>query len=147
MSFTTSSRIFVAGHRGLVGSAITRHLQSLGYNNLLLRTRAELDLRDSQAVNAFFAEDKPEYVFLAVPPKLGASSPTPPTPQILFTTISPSKPMSSNPPFATTLPSFSFSAPPASIQNSRRSRSKRNTFSPARSNPLTSGMPSPKSPA
>lgn len=62
---TKSSRIFVAGHRGLVGSAITRHLQSLGYQNLILRTRAQLDLRDSQAVNAFFAAEKPEYVFLA----------------------------------------------------------------------------------
>lgn len=65
MPFATSSRIFVAGHRGLVGSAITRHLQSSGYSNLLLRTRAELDLRDSQGVHAFFAKEKPEYVFLA----------------------------------------------------------------------------------
>jgi GDP-L-fucose synthase len=65
MSISNSSRIFVAGHRGLVGSAITRLLQSSGYANLLLRTRAELDLRDSQAVNAFFAKEKPEYVFLA----------------------------------------------------------------------------------
>jgi GDP-L-fucose synthase len=60
-----SSRIFVAGHRGLVGSAITRHLAALGYQNLILRTRAELDLRDSHAVNAFFAQEKPEFVFLA----------------------------------------------------------------------------------
>jgi GDP-L-fucose synthase len=62
---TIDSRIFIAGHRGLVGSAITRHLQSIGYRNLILRTRAELDLRDSQAVNAFFAAEKPEYVYLA----------------------------------------------------------------------------------
>jgi len=60
-----SSRIFVAGHRGLVGSAITRRLAALGYQNLILRTRAELDLRDSHAVNAFFAQEKPEFVFLA----------------------------------------------------------------------------------
>ncbi len=65
MQPTLSSRIFVAGHRGLVGSAITRHLQSLGYHNLLLRTRSELDLRNSQAVNAFFAAEKPEFVYLA----------------------------------------------------------------------------------
>jgi GDP-L-fucose synthase len=65
MKPTASSRIFVAGHRGLVGSAITRHLKSLGYANLLLRTRAELDLRNSQAVNSFFAREKPEYVYLA----------------------------------------------------------------------------------
>jgi len=65
MQPTTTSRVFIAGHRGLVGSAITRHLRSLGYNSLLLRTRSELDLRDSQAVNAFFAAEKPEFVYLA----------------------------------------------------------------------------------
>jgi GDP-L-fucose synthase len=59
------SRIFVAGHRGLVGSAITRALESSGYANLLLRTRRELDLLDQQAVARFFASEKPEYVFLA----------------------------------------------------------------------------------
>ena len=59
------SRIFVAGHRGLVGGAITRALKSRGHNNLLLRTRAELDLEDFRAVDAFFAKEKPEYVFLA----------------------------------------------------------------------------------
>jgi len=65
MQPTPTSRVFVAGHRGLVGSAITRRLLSLGYNNLLLRTRSELDLCDSQAVNAFFAAEKPEFVYLA----------------------------------------------------------------------------------
>ena len=60
-----SSRIFVAGHRGLVGSAIVRHLTAHGYQNLILRTRAELDLRDPHSVNAFFAQEKPEFVFLA----------------------------------------------------------------------------------
>jgi GDP-L-fucose synthase len=59
------SRIFVAGHKGLVGSAIVRGLQAAGYKNLLLRTRAELDLLDAQAVAAFFAEARPEFVFLA----------------------------------------------------------------------------------
>jgi GDP-L-fucose synthase len=59
------SRIYVAGHRGLVGSAIVRRLQQDGYSNLLLRTSAELDLRDQAAVARFFAEEKPEYVFLA----------------------------------------------------------------------------------
>jgi GDP-L-fucose synthase len=57
--------IFVAGHRGLVGSAIARALESRGYGNLILRTRAELDLRDAAAVNAFFAQHRPEFVFLA----------------------------------------------------------------------------------
>ncbi len=60
-----SARIYVAGHRGLVGSAIVRQLEKLGCRNLILRTRAELDLRDQEAVLRFFAAEKPEYVFLA----------------------------------------------------------------------------------
>ncbi len=60
-----ASKIFVAGHRGLVGSAILRKLQAEGYVNLVTRTRAELDLRDQAAVNRFFAEERPEYAFLA----------------------------------------------------------------------------------
>lgn len=59
------ARIYVAGHRGLVGSAIVRRLQTDGAKNLLLRSRAELELTDATAVNAFFAEERPEYVFLA----------------------------------------------------------------------------------
>jgi GDP-L-fucose synthase len=59
------SRIFVAGHRGLVGSAILRRLQSGGYANLILRTRSELDLTNQQAVMEFFRQERPEYVFLA----------------------------------------------------------------------------------
>ena len=59
------SRIFIAGHRGLVGSAITSYLKQQGFARLLLRTRAQLDLLDTQAVNAFFATERPEYVFLA----------------------------------------------------------------------------------
>jgi len=59
------ARIFVAGHRGLVGSAITRRLQAEGYSNLLLRPRSELDLTDALAVRGFFDAERPEYVFLA----------------------------------------------------------------------------------
>jgi GDP-L-fucose synthase len=59
-----SSRIFIAGHRGLVGGAIARVLQSRGYCELLLRTRQELDLTRQAAVDAFFAQNRPEYVFL-----------------------------------------------------------------------------------
>ena len=59
------SKIYVAGHRGLVGSAIVRNLHARGFTNLLLRTRAELDLCSQQAVNAFFKRERPEYVFLA----------------------------------------------------------------------------------
>jgi GDP-L-fucose synthase len=60
-----SAKIFVAGHRGMVGSAIVRKLQAEGYNNLVLRISAELDLRNQAAVENFFAIEKPEYVFLA----------------------------------------------------------------------------------
>jgi GDP-L-fucose synthase len=59
------AKIFVAGHRGLVGSAIERSLRASGYENLLLRSRVELDLLDLAAVRRFFAEEKPEYVFIA----------------------------------------------------------------------------------
>jgi GDP-L-fucose synthase len=59
------AKIYVAGHRGMVGSAIVRKLQSLGYTNLLLKTSAELDLRDQVKVAEFFATEKPDYVFLA----------------------------------------------------------------------------------
>lgn len=58
-------RIFVAGHRGLVGSAIVRRLRSEGYDNLLLRTREELDLTRQAEVEAFFEQERPDYVFLA----------------------------------------------------------------------------------
>ncbi len=60
-----NSRIYVAGHRGLVGSAIVRELQTKGYMSLLLKTRTELDLLDVKGVNEFFKVEKPEYVFLA----------------------------------------------------------------------------------
>ena len=60
-----SAKIYVAGHRGMVGSAIVRKLKSQGFNNIVSRKSAELDLRNQQAVADFFAEEKPEYVFLA----------------------------------------------------------------------------------
>lgn len=60
-----NSLIFVAGHRGLVGSAIVREFKRSGYNNLLLRTSSELDLRDQSSVRDFFEKEKPEYVVLA----------------------------------------------------------------------------------
>jgi GDP-L-fucose synthase len=58
-------RIYVAGHRGLAGSAILRRLRAEGFDNILTRTHAELDLTDQSAVDAFFASERPEYVFLA----------------------------------------------------------------------------------
>jgi GDP-L-fucose synthase len=59
------SKIYVAGHRGMVGSAIARKLNEHGYTNLVTRTSADLDLRNQQAVASFFQEEKPEYVFMA----------------------------------------------------------------------------------
>ena len=64
-SMDAASRIYVAGHRGLVGSAILRRLRADGYSNLIVRDRSELDLLDTRAVNDFFASERPEYVFLA----------------------------------------------------------------------------------
>jgi GDP-L-fucose synthase len=61
---TPVSRIFVAGHRGLVGSAVRRELERLGYRNLLLETRNNLDLRDQGGVSRFFARQLPEFVFV-----------------------------------------------------------------------------------
>jgi GDP-L-fucose synthase len=59
------SKIYVAGHNGMVGSAIVRHLTNLGYQNIITLTRSQLDLLDQQAVDSFFREYSPEYVFLA----------------------------------------------------------------------------------
>jgi GDP-L-fucose synthase len=60
-----NSKIFIAGHRGLVGSAIYRHLVKSGYQNMVTRSRQELDLLDPSAVATFFSQEKPEFVFLA----------------------------------------------------------------------------------
>jgi len=60
-----SSKIYIAGHRGMVGSAIFRKLKKEGYTNIIYRTSSELDLKDQVAVSDFFSNEKPEYVFLA----------------------------------------------------------------------------------
>ncbi|MDK2892496.1 GDP-L-fucose synthase [Methanohalophilus sp.] len=60
-----TDKIYIAGHRGMVGSAICRNLRSKGYTDLITRTHSELDLTNQQAVNEFFKSEKPEYVFLA----------------------------------------------------------------------------------
>jgi len=59
------SKIYIAGHKGLVGSAITRQLKKEGYNNLAFKTHAELELTDQQEVFKFFKEENPEFVILA----------------------------------------------------------------------------------
>jgi len=61
----TQDKIYIAGHRGMVGSAIERKLRSLGFNNIISKTSNELDLRNQQQVDDFFASEKPNYVFLA----------------------------------------------------------------------------------
>jgi len=65
MKLQPSSKIYVAGHRGLVGSAILRRLKKEGSHNLLFRTHAELDLTQQRAVEAFFHQERPEFCFLA----------------------------------------------------------------------------------
>ena len=60
-----NDKIYVAGHRGMVGSAITRKLQKEGFTNFVTRTSAELDLKDQRAVHAFFEKERPDFVFLA----------------------------------------------------------------------------------
>ena len=65
MSISKTARIYVAGHRGLVGSAIFRELQRQGFSNVIGKTRAELNLMDAGAVKQFFEQERPEYVFLA----------------------------------------------------------------------------------
>jgi len=60
-----NDKVYVAGHRGMVGSAIVRALENEGFNNIVFRTSSELDLRNQQAVNKFFEEERPQYVFLA----------------------------------------------------------------------------------
>ena len=65
LTMKLDSKIYVAGHRGMVGSAIVRELKRQGYTHIVVRTHAELDLCNQQAVNTFFAQEQPEYVFLA----------------------------------------------------------------------------------
>jgi GDP-L-fucose synthase len=65
MSMDVHSKVYIAGHRGLVGSAIYRKMKVEGYQNIIVRTSRELDLRNQEAVASFFKQEKPEYVFLA----------------------------------------------------------------------------------
>ena len=112
------SKIYLVGHRGLVGSALKRKLESKGYDNLIFRTHKELDLTNQQSVNEFFEQDNPDYVFLAAA-KVGG---------ILANNTSPAEFIYENLMIEaniihasyknTVLKNFVFSAPPASILNS-----------------------------
>lgn len=73
----SNSKVYIAGHRGMVGSAIKRQLEARGYSNLITRTHSELDLTDQRTVTEFFKTEKPEYVFLAAA-KVGGSLQTAP---------------------------------------------------------------------
>jgi len=70
-----NAKIFVAGHRGMVGSAIVRRLQCAGYPNVITRTRQELDLLNQRAVHDFLSAEQPDYLFIAAA-KVGGSRPT-----------------------------------------------------------------------
>ncbi len=72
-----NSKIYVAGHRGLVGSATTRALTAQGFGNLVLKTRKQLDLLDQRAVARFVEKEKPEYVFLTAAKVSGDHPPRP----------------------------------------------------------------------
>ncbi len=81
-----TSKIYIAGHKGMVGSSLERKLRNEGYNNIVTRTSAELDLRNQQAVNQFFEKEKPAYVILAAA-KVGGIHATILIGHNLFTTI------------------------------------------------------------
>jgi GDP-L-fucose synthase len=85
-----TSKIYVAGHRGLVGSAILRALQKKGYKNVCFRTSKELDLRRQEDTEAFFNKERPEVVSLAAAKVGGILANSPHTRRISFTKISPS---------------------------------------------------------
>ena len=76
-----TSRIYIAGHRGLVGSAILRNLQAKGFTNFVLHTHAELELERQADVQAFFDAERPEYVFLAAAKVGGIHANIPGTPR------------------------------------------------------------------
>ena len=87
-----NSKVYVAGHRGLVGSAIVRHLREKGHGNPVVALSSELDLRNQDAVNGFFSTHQPEYVFLAAA-KVGVFWRMQRGQRSFCTTILPSRPM------------------------------------------------------
>jgi hypothetical protein len=120
------SRIYVAGHRGLVGSALMRALKSQGCSNVITRTHAELDLTNQAAVQRFFAGEKPEYVFLAAA-KGVVFMPMTPIPLNLFTRIWQYRPTSSMSPGEQVYNDCCFWVHHAYIRETASSQSKKNT--------------------
>ncbi len=139
------SRIFVAGHQGLVGSAICRRLTGDGFSNLLLRTRDELDLRNQQAVDGFFAVEKPEYVFLAAAKVGGILANSTYPAEFIRDKISLCRPISFIQPGSMVRKSFCSWDLHAFIPDWHRSRSGKSLCSLARWNPPTNGMRWPRS--
>jgi len=133
MPIQKSDKIFVAGHRGMVGSALTRALEASGFTNLLKRDRIELDLGDDGAVTKFFVKEKPEIVIFA------AAS--------FCSKICAFKTTSSPRPTRMAHANFCFLVARASIPSSRRNRSRRAHYSPDRSSRRTKLTPSQKLPA
>jgi nucleoside-diphosphate-sugar epimerase len=140
------SRIFGAGHRGLVGSALARRLTNEGFTNLLTRTRQELDLTDPVSTDRFFADERPEYVLLAAA-KVGGIAANDTYPADFIRVISRSRRTLSTLAIATASASFCFSGRPASIRRRLASRQPRTSFSPALWSPRMQRTPSRKSPA
>jgi NAD(P)-dependent dehydrogenase (short-subunit alcohol dehydrogenase family) len=122
-----SNRVYVAGHRGLVGSAIVRKLAAEGYRDLVLRAHAELDLRRQADVEKFFAEERPEYVFLAAA-RAGGILANDTYRAISSATTCSSRRTSSTRRTEAALRSSSFSARRASTRSLRRSQLRRSTF-------------------
>ena len=141
------ARIFVAGHRGLVGSAIVRRLEALGYTNLLTADRDQLDLRDQAAVNYWFRANRPEYVFLVAGTVGGIMANSTRPAEFLYdnmmihaTVVHASHLFERD---QAALPRQLVHLPP----RGHASRSPRSSCSPGRSSPPTRPTPWPRSPA
>jgi len=140
------SSIYVAGHRGMVGSAIVRKLLAKGYTNLILKSSSELDLRDQAAVASFFASEQPEYVFLAAARVGGIIANSTRKGEFIYDNLM----IETNvihEAWKTRSNGFSFWAAPASIPSMPPSRSRRNTCLAAPLSRPTMPTPLPKSPA
>lgn len=141
---TPQSRIYVAGHRGLVGAALVRQLEARGCSNLLLSSRAELDLRNQQAVSNFFISNRPDYVFLAAAKVGGILANSTKPAEFLYDNLA----IQTNvihEAWRTGVRKLVFLDLPAFIPSSRRSPLKKTPCSPGHSSQRMKRTPSPKS--